>query len=94
MSPLEAIAKARHDRLKGGRKAVAWEKAHPDYRTELMREAAADLLALADVGVPGRVVAAGLLADAEARTRNAGLAAAFRAMLRAIAEGRTAQSAR
>jgi hypothetical protein len=90
MSPLEAMAKARHDRLKGGRKSVAWEKAHPEYRAEVMREVAADLLTLAQAPIPGAIVAVGLLADAEARTRNAGQVAAFRAMLRAIAEGRPA----
>jgi hypothetical protein len=85
MSPLEAMAKARHDRL-GRRKSVAWEKAHPEYRAAAMREAAADLLALAGVTVPGNVVAAGLAADAERKSRNTGLAAAFQAMLRAVAE--------
>jgi hypothetical protein len=85
MSPLEAMAKARHDRL-GKRKVVSWEKAHPAYRAEAMREAAADLIALAGQRVPGPIVAAGLLADAERKSRNTGLAAAFQAMLRAIAD--------
>jgi hypothetical protein len=85
MSPLETMAKARHDRL-GRRKSVPWARAHPEYRAEALREAAADLLALAGAGVPGAVVAAGFTADAEHKSRNAGLAAAFQAMLRCIAE--------
>lgn len=85
MSPLEAMAKARHDRL-GRRKSVPWEKAHPAYRAEAMQEAAADLLALAAIAVPGSVVAAGLAADAERKSRKTGLAAAFQAMLCAIAQ--------
>ena len=88
MSPLEVMAKSRHDRL-GRRKSVPWERAHPAYRAEAMREAAADLLALAGARVPGAVVAAGLIADAERKTRNAGLAAAFQAMLRSVAETST-----
>ena len=85
MSPLEAMAKARHDRL-GRRKSVPWEKAHPQYRAEAIKEAAADLMALAQMRVPAPIVTAGLLADAERKSRNAGLAAAFQAMLRAVAE--------
>jgi hypothetical protein len=85
MSPLEAMAKARHDRL-GQRKSVSWEKSHPEYRAQAMREAAADLIALAEMDVPGAIVAAGLAADAEKKSRKTGLAAAFRAMLRAVAE--------
>jgi hypothetical protein len=85
MSPLEAMAKARHDRL-GKRESVPWEKAHPEYRTAAMRGAAADLLALAGVRVPGNIVAADLAADAERKSRNTGLAAAFQAMLSAVAE--------
>jgi hypothetical protein len=49
MSPVEAMAKARHERLQKGRKPVAWEEAHPDYRDKMMREAAADLFALVEV---------------------------------------------
>jgi hypothetical protein len=89
MSPLEVMAKARHDRL-GRRKSVPWEKAHPEYRAEAMREAAADLIALAEARVPGAIVAAGLSADSERKSRNTGFAAAFQAMLRAVAEQGTA----
>lgn len=78
------MAKARHDRL-GKRKSVAWEKAHPSYRAEAVREAAADLLALAEVTMPGMIIDAGLSADAERKSRRSGLAAAFQAMLREIA---------
>lgn len=84
MSPLEQMAKARHDRL-GKKKSVPWEKAHPAYRAEAMQEAAADLLALAEVAVPGVVIDAGLSADAERKSRRSGLAAAFQAMLQEIA---------
>ena len=72
---------------------MPWEKAHPAYRSEAMREAAADLIALAEARVPGTVVAAGLSADAERKSRNTGLAAAFQAMLRAVAEQATAAPA-
>jgi hypothetical protein len=49
MSLVEAMAKSRHDRLQVGPKPVAWEEAHPDYRDKMMREAAADLIALVEV---------------------------------------------
>ena len=48
MSPLEAMARCRHDRQQVGRKPVAWEQTPPDYRDEMMREAASDLLSLAE----------------------------------------------
>jgi hypothetical protein len=47
MSLLETMAISRHDRL--GRKSIAWEQAHPDYRDRMMREAAADIRALIKV---------------------------------------------
>jgi hypothetical protein len=47
MSLLETMAKSRHDRM--GRKPVAWEQAHPDYRDRMMREATADIRALIEV---------------------------------------------
>jgi hypothetical protein len=75
------MAKARYDRI-SGRKAP-WEKA----RDQAMREAAADLLALAEIKPRSNLIAAGLSADAECKNRKAGLAAAFRAMLRQIAAG-------
>jgi hypothetical protein len=83
MSPLEAMAKARHDRLRG--KAVSWEEAHLDYRAECMREAAADLLALAKSPIPHSIKAHGRIAEAECKSRMTGLGEAFRAMLQAIA---------
>ena len=47
-SSIEAMAKSRHDRLQVKRKPVAWEEAHPNDRDRMMREAAADLLALVE----------------------------------------------
>ena len=49
MSPVEAMARSRHDCLQVGRKRVAWEQTPPSYRDEMMREAASDMLALAEV---------------------------------------------
>ncbi len=49
MSPVEAMARSHHDRLQVGRKRVAWEQTPPHYRDEMMREAASDMLALAEV---------------------------------------------
>jgi hypothetical protein len=49
VSPVEAMAKARHDRLHLGPNAISWESMPPDYRRAMMREAASDLLALAEV---------------------------------------------
>jgi hypothetical protein len=43
------MAKARHDRLYAGPAAISWESMPPSYRNEMMRDAAADLLALAQV---------------------------------------------
>jgi len=51
-SSVEAMAKTRHDRLQRGRNAVAWDQAHPDYRDQMMREAAADLVILTELILP------------------------------------------
>jgi hypothetical protein len=49
MSQAEAMAKLRHERLQT---AVSWDQTDPTYREQLMREAAADLTALAELLSP------------------------------------------
>jgi hypothetical protein len=51
-SSVEAMAKTRHDRLECRRNVVAWDQAPPDYRDQMMRQAAADLLILTELILP------------------------------------------
>jgi hypothetical protein len=49
VSYVEAMGKARHDRFRAGRNFPPWESMSSKYREKMMREAAADLFALADM---------------------------------------------
>jgi hypothetical protein len=49
MSPIEVMAKTRHDRITAGSQFTSWDSMPASYRDEMMREAAADLFALSAV---------------------------------------------